>query len=250
MWLSKGDDYMSTISSLSSLNLETPINSGSCSKIYKVDNLYFKFLNDDYRDLTEPENKEVLETLLELQQITEAPSLGIPIDIYCTSKELYGYTSKIMPGVPIDSLPPNTELSLIKASLKSIKRDIRKLANQGIKTEDIGGDNILFSDHMSIIDLDLSLVEKASSPDYLYARTMNQILKSTLHTLIGLNLDRDCISSSAKSLNIALKEGNSDEYEELFNLIIHNLEEQTCKNIKTVEEAKTSFQKVKSKPKM
>ena len=149
------------------------------------------------------------------------------LDIFCTSKELYGYTSKIMPGVPIDSLPPNTELRLIKESLKSIKSDIRKLANQGIKTEDIGGDNILFSDHMSIIDLDLSLVAKTASPDYLYTRTMNQILKSTIHTLIGLNLDRDCIGSSAKSLNTTLKEGNSDEYEELFNLIIHNLEEQT-----------------------
>ena len=87
------------INSLSGLNLTVPINGGSCSKIYKVSpDEYFKLLNEDYRDLAEPENIEVLETLLELQKV-KTPSLATPITIYCNKDSLFGYTSKIMHGI-------------------------------------------------------------------------------------------------------------------------------------------------------
>lgn len=233
------------ISSLSGLNLTTPVNGGSCSKIYKVaPDEYFKLLNEDYRDLSEPENIEVLETLLELQQVA-SPSLATPVTIYSSKDALFGYTSKIMPGLSLEALPENTRLSLIREALKGIKPEIRKLALQGIKTEDIGGDNILLSDHMSIIDLELSLVAKDASPDYLYSKTMNQILNSTIYNSIGPKASNNIQTSEIVSLKEALRNGESDSFEELFDLMVTELENASNREIKTIGESKKAYQKVK-----
>lgn len=238
------------INSLAGLDLKTQVNGGSCSKIYKVSPTeYFKLLNEDYRDLSEPENKEVLETLLELQQVS-APSLATPTTIYCTKDSLFGYTSKIMPGTSLEELSKSTSLSLIRNSLSRIKPEIKALALQGIKTEDIGGDNILLSDHMSIIDLELSLVSKEASPDYLYLRTMNQILNSTLYNTVGSNVDKNFQTNQITSLREALKSGQSDNFEQLFELVIRELENSSNKEIKTIGESRESYQKLKSKLKM
>ena len=233
------------INSLAGLDLKTQVNGGSCSKIYKVSpTKYFKLLNEDYRDLSEPENKEVLETLLELQQVS-SPSLATPVTIYCTKDSLFGYTSQIMPGTSLEELSKNTSLSLIRNSLSKIKPEIRALARQGIKTEDIGGDNILLSDHMSIIDLELSLVSKEATPDYLYLRTMNQILNSTLYNTVGTNIDKTLGTTQITSLREALKSGQSDNFEQLFELIIKELENSSGKEIKTIGERRIAYQKIK-----
>lgn len=233
------------ISSISGLNLTTPINGGSCSKIYKVaPDEYFKLLNEDYRDLYEPENVEVLETLLELQQV-KTPSLAIPVTIYCSKKQLFGYTSKIMPGISLEELPENTKLSLIRDSLKGIKPEIKELAKQGIKTEDIGGDNILLSDHMSIIDLELSLVAKDASSDYLYSKTMNQILNSTILNSIGSKVANNFQTAEIIALRESLRNGESDNFEQLFDLMITELENTSNQEIKTIGESKKAYQKVK-----
>lgn len=233
------------INSLAGLDLKTQVNGGSCSKIYKASPTeYFKLLNEDYRDLSEPENKEVLETLLELQQVSSS-SLATPITIYCTKDSLFGYTSQIMPGTSLEELSKNTSLSLIRNSLSKIKPEIRTLARQGIKTEDIGGDNILLSDHMSIIDLELSLVSKEASPDYLYLRTMNQILNSTLYNTVGPNIDKTLDTTQITSVREALKTGQSDNFEQLFELIIKELENSSNKEIKTIGESRVAYQKIK-----
>ncbi len=233
------------ISSISGLNLTTPINGGSCSKIYKVaPDEYFKLLNEDYRDLYEPENVEVLETLLELQQV-KTTSLAIPVTIYCSKEQLFGYTSKIMPGISLEELPENTKLSLIRDSLKGIKPEIKELAKQGIKTEDIGGDNILLSDHMSIIDLELSLVAKDASSDYLYSKTMNQILNSTILNSIGSKVANNFQTAEIIALRESLRNGESDNFEQLFDLMITELENTSNQEIKTIGESKKTYQKVK-----
>ena len=233
------------ISSISGLNLTTPINGGSCSKIYKVaPDEYFKLLNEDYRDLYEPENVEVLETLLELQQV-KTPSLAIPVTIYWSKEQLFGYTSKIMPGISLEELPENTKLSLIRDSLKGIKPEIKELAKQGIKTEDIGGDNILLSDHMSIIDLELSLVAKDASSDYLYSKTMNQILNSTILNSIGSKVANNFQTAEIIALRESLRNGESDNFEQLFDLMITELENTSNQEIKTIGESKKAYQKVK-----
>lgn len=234
------------VNSLEGLDLKSPIFAGSCSKIYKVANdEYFKLLNEDYRDLHEPENKEVLETLIELQQISDAPSLALPITIYCSEDNLFGYTSKIMPGLSLDDLPEDTSISLISHALETIKPEVRELSKHGIKTEDIGGDNILFSDHMSLIDLELSLVSKDASSDYLYTRTMNQILNSTISATVGSKVEESISTSTMFSFKNALKTGESDNFEQFFDLVIHELEVSSGKTIKTLGESKTAFQKVK-----
>lgn len=233
------------INSLSGLNLTVPINGGSCSKIYKISpDEYFKLLNEDYRDLAEPENIEVLETLLELQKV-KTPSLATPITIYCNKDSLFGYTSKIMHGISLEKLPANTKLSLLRNALKGIKPEIKELAKQGIKTEDIGGDNIMLSDHMSIIDLELSLVAKGASSDYLYTRTMNQILNSTIYSSIGPKAKNNIQTAQIIYLREGLESGKNDDFEQLFDLMINELENAANQEIKTIGESKKAYQKVK-----
>lgn len=235
------------ITSLSTLNLKSPINSGSCSKIYKISpDEYFKLLNEDYRDLSEPENYEVLETLTELQGITNCPSIALPITIFSNDKELYGYTSKIMPGVVLDEIPDSTMISSLTKSLEKIKPEIRRLAEAHIKTEDIGGDNILFSDHMSIIDLELSLIDRASPATYLYSRTMYDLFIATLVRSYGANTTRTLQIEGLKKISDSLKAGTSDAYNEYFQTLNSILETKTHDKIQTISDGKLAYQKIKT----
>ena len=62
-----------------------------------------------------------------------------------------------MPGVSLDEIPQDTRIEVLKNALNRIKKEVRTLSQHHIKTEDIGGDNILFSDHIALIDLELGL---------------------------------------------------------------------------------------------
>lgn len=241
------------VNSLSDLNLAEKdiVAKGSCSTIYQYNpDEYLKVLNEDYHSLQAKENHEVLNTLERLSQITTTPSIATPTNIFRSSEELYGYTSKIMPGTILEELPRDTKINVIKNALNTIKNEVRTLSEYHIKTEDIGGDNILFSDRIHLIDLELSLVDEDTDEEILYRRTMRSILNSILVATFTTNVTGKIPSLAMRRLNEDLKSGISDNYANYYALAIYEIEHMADSKIETIEDSRKAYQKVKSQHKM
>ena len=241
------------INSLADLKLQDKniVARGSCSTIYSYnEEEYFKLLAEEYYSLAEKENQEVLYTLEELSKITNVPSIAVPRNIFRSPKKLYGYTSKIMPGVSLEKIPKDTKVEKLKEALNKIKKEVRILSQHHIKTEDIGGDNILFSDHISLIDLELSLVDEETEVNVLYRKTMRSILNSVITNSFGENITGKIPSLALRRLNEDLKNGVSDNYASFYELAIYEIESMADVKIVTVEDSRKAYQKVKSQNKM
>lgn len=241
------------INSVADLNLQEKdiVAKGSCSTIYRYnEDEYLKILNDEYYSLAARENQEVLKTLEALSEITDTPSIATPRNIFKSENELYGYTSTIMPGVSLDEIPQDTRIEVLKNALNRIKKEVRTLSQHHIKTEDIGGDNILFSDHIALIDLELSLVDEETEEDILYRRTMRSILNSVITNSFGTNVTGKIPSLAMRRLNEDLKAGVSDNYANYYALAIYEIEHMANTKIATVGDSRKAYQKVKSKYKM
>lgn len=234
------------IKSIKELPLTDKVASGSCSTVYRYsENKYLKLLNSDYRDLNEKENMEVLETLQALQKVKNTPSIAVPQEIFASANELYGYTSFIMPGKSLEDIDEGTDIEVLKDSIAGIKPEIRTLSKHHIKTEDIGGDNILFSDKLSLIDLELSLIDTTIPEEQLYIRTMTSILTAALITSFGENITGKIPSLAMYRLHKALKTGTSDDFAAYFTLAIYEIEHMSHQKIKTVKDSREAYQKVK-----
>lgn len=241
------------INSVADLNLQEKdiVAKGSCSTIYRYnEDEYLKILNEEYYSLAAKENQEVLKTLEALAEITDVPSIATPRNIFRSKSKLYGYTSTIMSGVSLDEIPQDTRIEVLKNALNRIKKEVRTLSQHHIKTEDIGGDNILFSDHIALIDLELSLVDKETEEDTLYRRTMRSILNSVITNSFGANVTGKIPSLAMRRLNEDLKAGVSDNYANYYALAIYEIERLADTKIATVEDSRKAYQKVKSQHKM
>ena len=82
-----------------------------------------------------------------------------------------------------EDLADDTLVSDLMLGFDGLKYSVRKLSDNHVKTEDIGGDNILFNGDMYLLDLDLSLVDKRFVPDELYEATRRNIFKSLRNIL-------------------------------------------------------------------
>lgn len=174
------------IEKLEQLDLGRRVAGGSCSDIYLFDEgFYFKCFNEDYRNLNDSINIEFYETVRYLSDISGLPFIVRGQDIYRSKNELFGYS---MPIILADQLYDANDDVLIDDILKSLdllNYDIRKLADNYVNTEDIGGDNILYNGNMYLLDLDLSLVDKRYIPDELYERTLHSILCAVRSKILG-----------------------------------------------------------------
>lgn len=101
-----------------------------------------------------------------------------------------------------------------------------------MKTEDIGGDNILFNGFMYLLDLDLSLVDKRYIPDELYERCVNSVLCGVRSKLLGEARYGDVVSP--------------DECDEYFDNLREMCSDALGRNVKTIGEMRTGYQKVKN----
>lgn len=241
------------INSVADLNLQEKdiVAKGSCSTIYRYnEDEYLKILNKEYYSLAAKENREVLKTLEALSKIPDVPSIATPRNIFRSENELYGYTSKIMPGVSLDEIPQDTRIEVLKNALNRIKKEVHTLSQHHIKTEDIGGDNILLSDHIALLDLELGLVDEKTEEDILYRRTMRSILNSVLTNSFGTNVTGKIPSLAMRRLNEDLKTGVSDNYANYYALAIYEIEHMADTKIATVEDSRKAYQKVKSQYKM
>lgn len=232
------------ISGIEVLNLGEKINGGSCSDIYLyAPEIYFKKFNEDYCDLSDEVNIEFLETIKALSEISFTPLIVKAIDIYRSRFELFGYT---MPRINADILENITDDTLVlnlAVALERLKTDIRTLANHHIKTEDIGGDNLLYNGNLYLIDLDLSLIDNRYIPDELYAKTSYSVFIALLTRTVGKIYEYDGMQGFRRKLKL----GKSDEYLIYFKQLMERCSNRLDAEIKTIGDLKKVYQKTYTK---
>lgn len=221
------------IRSIDELNLGKKINSGSCSSIHEfTPDLYFKRVEEDYQDLSDEINIEFYEVIKHISEIEGMPYIVKAKDIYRSQSELFGYSMPIIIAQNFRTISEETQVRDILNGFKPLAKDIRVLSNNHVKTEDIGGDNIMYNGFMYLLDLDLSLVDKRYIPDELYERTMNSILCGIKQKLLGDSRYDDKV--------------RVDEWEEYFNRFIEMSSTILGEETTTISDLKKGYQKVKT----
>ena len=174
------------IESVSELNLGKRIGGGSCSEVFEMDEgIYFKKFNEDYIDLTDPINQEFFEVIKTISGIDYLPFIIRGKDVYRSKNELFGYSMDSVSALELEGISDDTLVSDLMIGFEGLKVGIRGLSDNFVKTEDIGGDNIMFNGHMYLLDLDLSLVDRRYVPDELYESTRRRVFNSLYNRITG-----------------------------------------------------------------
>ena len=174
------------IESVSELNLGKRIGGGSCSEVFEMDEgIYFKKFNEDYIDLTDPINQEFFEVIKTISGIDYLPFIIRGKDVYRSKNELFGYSMDSVSALELEDISDDTLVSDLMIGFEGLKVGIRGLSDNFVKTEDIGGDNIMFNGHMYLLDLDLSLVDRRYVPDELYESTRRRVFNSLYNRITG-----------------------------------------------------------------
>lgn len=220
------------ISSINELKLGNKVAGGSCSDIFELEpGKYFKRFTIDYRDLTDPINMEFYEVIKYLSEIKGMPFIVRGQDIYRSSTELFGYSMPIIKAKELQKISDEVLVDDIFEGFRILRTDIKTLADNHVKTEDVGGGNILFNGQMYLLDLDLSLVDKRYIPDELYQRTINSLLCGIKEKILGDARYNDTIEPE-----------DCDEY---LNRLKEICSTALNEDVKTISQMKQGYQKIK-----
>lgn len=221
------------IESISELKLGRRIGGGSCSDIHEMTpDVYFKKFCEEYTDLSDPINVEFFETIKAISGIDYLPYVVRADDIYRSRFELFGYSMGKVEALELEDISDDVLVSELMNGFEELRPSVRKLSDNHVKTEDIGGDNIMFNGHMYLLDLDLSLVDKRYIPDELYEETRKQIFRSLFGRLTGTRLNEGVLD---------------DNYLGYMKEIIDKCSENVGHEVKTIGDFKKAYQKTYKK---
>lgn len=174
------------IESIDELNLGKKIGGGSCSEVFYMEpGVLFKRFNEDYADLSDPINVEFFETIKTISGIDYLPFIIRGKDIYRSRDELFGYSMDEVCALELDDISDDTLVTDLMSGFEGLRPGIRNLSDNFVKTEDIGGDNIMFNGNMYLLDLDLSLIDSRYIPDELYEDTRRKVFRSLFKRITG-----------------------------------------------------------------
>ena len=174
------------INDISQLNLGRRIGGGSCSEIFEMTpGVYFKKFCEDYADLSDPINLEFFKVIKTISDIDSLPNIVRANDIYRSESQLFGYSMDKVDALELEKVSDSVLVRELMNGFEELKPSIRTLSSNFVKTEDIGGDNILFNGKMYLLDLDLSLVDKRYIPDELYEATRRSVFESLFQRISG-----------------------------------------------------------------
>lgn len=217
------------IESISELKLGRKIGGGSCSEVFYMEpGVLFKRFCDDYTDLNDPINMEFFETIKTISGIDYLPFIIRGKDIYRSRYELFGYSMDEVDALELDDISDDTLVTDLMIGFEGLRPGIRSLSNNFVKTEDIGGDNIMFNGDMYLLDLDLSLVDSRYIPDELYESTRRNVFKSLFKRITG----------EFYSGNIS-----NDDYLAYMSEFIDSLSNSSNFQVKTIRDVKKTYKK-------
>lgn len=225
------------ITSINDISLGKVVNGGSCSVIHEFDHgIYFKRFNEDYSNLNDSLNLELLDTIKSLSDIDGLSSTIRAIDIYRSEYELFGYTMTKLKASLLEEVSDDTRIADIKEGIKYISSDVNLISNNHIKTEDLGGDNILYGNRFYLLDLDLSIVDKNYDPHFLYCETMYNFLYVIFYKLFHVNIEKDLLTDELSTIQKRLKNADDDNFLHFFDKCIDYLDEKNNTSIITLSD--------------
>lgn len=217
------------IESVSELNLGKKIGGGSCSEVFEMDEgIYFKKFNEDYSDLTDPINQEFFEVIKTISGIDYLPFIIRGKDVYRSKNELFGYSMDSVSALELEDISDDTLVSDLMIGFEGLKVGIRGLSDNFVKTEDIGGDNIMFNGHMYLLDLDLSLVDRRYVPDELYESTRRRVFNSLYNRITGEVFNGNV---------------SNDDYLAYMSLFLEKLSNSSDSSVKSIGDVKKVYKK-------
>lgn len=219
------------VNSIDDIKLGRRIGGGSCSEVFEMEpGIYFKRFSEDYTDLNEDINMEFLETIRTISGIDYLPFIIRAKDIYRSYDELFGYSMDEVLGLELEDVSDDAFVSDMMMGFDGLRPGIRILSDNHVKTEDIGGDNILFNGDMYLLDLDLSLVDKRYVPDELYEITRRSVFRSVYNRIFGDRFTGDV---------------SDDDYNSYMRRLIERCSEEEGYEVKTIGDVKRAYQKRK-----
>ena len=217
------------IESISDINLGRRIGGGSCSEVFVIEpGVLFKKFNEDYTDLSDPINIEFLETIKTISDIDYLPFIIRGKDIYRNKNELFGYSMDEVCALELEDISDDTMVSDLMDGFERLKPSIRKLADNFVRTEDIGGDNIMFNGDMYLLDLDLSLIDKRYIPDELYEATRRYVFRSLFNKITG---------------KYFIDNVSNDDYLAYMSCFMDNLSNSSNCHVKTIRDVQKAYKK-------
>ena len=220
------------IGGIDDLNLGRNVAGGSCSGIYEFgEDSYFKMFDEDYWDLSDSINMEFYTTIKTLSEISGMPFIIRGKDIYRSEEQLFGYSMPIVDALELHSVSDDVLIEEIFKGFYFLRKDIRVLAENYVKTEDVGGDNILSNGSMYLLDLDLSLIDRNCLPSELYDRCVNSVLCGIRGRIFGDERYQDKVSGDS-----------CDEYLENWREVCS---EALGRDAKTISDMREGYSKVK-----
>ncbi|MBO5120500.1 MAG: hypothetical protein J6C28_02280 [Bacilli bacterium] len=217
------------IESIDELNLGRKIGGGSCSGVFYMEpGVLFKRFNEDYTDLSDPINVEFFETIKTISGIDYLPFIIRGRDIYRSRDELFGYSMDEVSALELDDISDDTLITDLMSGFEGLRPGIRNLSDNFVKTEDIGGDNIMFNGNMYLLDLDLSLIDSRYIPDELYEDTRKKVFKSLFKRITG----------TYYSGNIS-----NDDYLAYMSQLVDYLSNSSGFQVKTIKDVKKTYKK-------
>ena len=217
------------IESIDELNLGRKIGGGSCSGVFYMEpGVLFKRFNEDYTDLSDPINVEFFETIKTISGIDYLPFIIRGRDIYRSRDELFGYSMDEVSALELDDISDDTLITDLMSGFEGLRPGIRNLSDNFVKTEDIGGDNIMFNGNMYLLDLDLSLIDSRYIPDELYEDTRKKVFKSLFKRITG----------TYYSGNIS-----NDDYLAYMSQLVDYLSNSSGFQVKTIRDVKKTYKK-------
>lgn len=217
------------IESIDELNLGRKIGGGSCSGVFYMEpGVLFKRFNEDYTDLSDPINVEFFETIKTISGIDYLPFIIRGRDIYRSRDELFGYSMDEVSALELDDISDDTLITDLMSGFEGLRPGIRNLSDNFVKTEDIGGDNIMFNGNMYLLDLDLSLIDSRYIPDELYEDTRKKVFKSLFKRITG----------TYYSGNIS-----NDDYLAYMSQLVDYLSNSSGFQVKTIGDVKKTYKK-------
>lgn len=217
------------IESIDELNLGRKIGGGSCSGVFYMEpGVLFKRFNEDYTDLSDPINVEFFETIKTISGIDYLPFIIRGRDIYRSRDELFGYSMDEVSALELDDISDDTLITDLMSGFEELRPGIRNLSDNFVKTEDIGGDNIMFNGNMYLLDLDLSLIDSRYIPDELYEDTRKKVFKSLFKRITG----------TYYSGNIS-----NDDYLAYMSQLVDYLSNSSGFQVKTIGDVKKTYKK-------
>ena len=221
------------IEGINEINLGRRIGGGSCSEVFEMEpGVYFKKFCEDYCDLSDPINIEFFETIRTISGIDYLPFIVKAKDIYRSRMELFGYSMDEVLAEELESISDDILVSDLMNAFERLSCGIRILSDNHVKTEDIGGDNILYNGDMYLLDLDLSLVDRRYVPDELYEATRKSIFRNLYNRVTSDYFNGDV---------------NGDDYFSYMRGIIERCSEYENRELKTIADIKETYPKVYKK---